>query len=575
MELFRDLTRRSFLHTALQASAAVTGSLLLTGESLAQTGSDVHVCPRSNPPARKLAVMRLEELTSHNWDMRLTLTCLQGLVNRSQPRLYLIQDRYDELWLQWLKERGDVDQLEWLDVGQVFGRFLPEVKTGFITDPNIPASINVATMLAGAYGGLVATPDTAAQYDLPMGALPDSWKAGLDLRTLNWKKNIDAYKWAFKELDSELSRRAVCYLDPLTIGLRDYLVQFKVPIVWLSAPADAAKSPPAAFEDEKAFIRETFMKWPSNIPCLGWPDNGVGAENGVGEWQGIKLASECGKFEVCSAYDGFSPTVSNLSVHSGTQAVLRQSAPPRLTFRPDKVYVAFTRSDGDGMNFLRHYYRKLFDDPQHGSVPIGWQVGPTAVDLMPDILDYYYKHARPGDYFMNALTGVGYIHEDVYAENFPPAERDRIIAEFVRLSGIYRARLDTTVLTTLAEMRPERLAQLASIDGIKTVMANYGRTHVTTSANVITSSAGKPVFRSVNHGPGDLTFTPYGRREAEVYMINEIHRWTPAQRPAFLHVFLANWLTHFEMVENIAKGVGSNYVFVRPDQLLSLYEQSK
>ena len=79
--------------------------------------------------------MRLEELTSHSWDMRLTLACLQGIVNRKQPRLYLIQDRYDELWLEWLKERGDIDQIDWLDVGEIFGRFLPEVKTMFVTDP--------------------------------------------------------------------------------------------------------------------------------------------------------------------------------------------------------------------------------------------------------------------------------------------------------------------------------------------------------------------------------------------------------------------------------------------------------
>ncbi len=575
MESPRELNRRSFLNASLHASAAAAGSLWLAGQALGQGGLDVHVCPKSNPPARRLAAMRLEELTSHNWDMRLTLTCLQGLVNRSEPRLFLVQDRYDELWLDWLKQRGDIDHVDWLEVGQVFGRFLPEVKAGFITDPGVPASVNVATMLAGIHGGLVATPTTAAQYDLPMGALPDSWKTGLDLRTLNWKKNIEAYKWAFKELDSELSREAICYLDPAAIGLRDYLVQFKIPIVWLSAPSDAAKSPQASFDDEKAFVRETFMKWPTNIPCLGWPGDGVGTESGIGEWQGVKLASECGKFEVCSAYDGFSPTVSNLSVHSGTKATLHQNPPAPLKLQRSKVYVSFTRSDGDGLNFLRHYYRKLFDDPQHGSVPIGWQVGPTATDLMPDILEYYYKHARPGDYFTNALTGVGYIHEDVYADNFPPAQRDQIVAEFVRLSGIYRARLDTKVLTTFAEMRPERLAQLASIDGITSVMANYGRTHGTTLENLITSSSGKPVFRSANKGPGDLTFTPYGRREAEAHMIDEIRRWTPAQRPAFLHVFLANWLTHIEMAENIAKGLGGEYAFVRPDQLLSLYEQSK
>ena len=54
------------------------------------------VCPKSAPPVRRLCAFRMEELTSFGWDMRLTLSCLQGLVNRSKPRLYLVHDYYDE-----------------------------------------------------------------------------------------------------------------------------------------------------------------------------------------------------------------------------------------------------------------------------------------------------------------------------------------------------------------------------------------------------------------------------------------------------------------------------------------------
>jgi len=86
---------------------------------------EIHLCPKSHPPSRHLAALRLEELTSFAWDMRLTLSCLQGLANRSQPQLYLLHDRYDELWLNWLRERGDIDTIEWLEVGQVFERWLP------------------------------------------------------------------------------------------------------------------------------------------------------------------------------------------------------------------------------------------------------------------------------------------------------------------------------------------------------------------------------------------------------------------------------------------------------------------
>jgi hypothetical protein len=85
--------------------------------------------------------------------------------------------------------------------------------------------------------------------------------------------------------------------------------------------------------------------------------------------------------------DGYSPTVGNLSVHSGTKATLRQTE-RAATFERDILYLCFTRSDGDGLNFLRPYYLKLFDDRQHGGVPVGWPIGPTATDTMPDTLDY-------------------------------------------------------------------------------------------------------------------------------------------------------------------------------------------
>ena len=281
--------------------------------------------PKSAKPARKIFALRIGELTTHAADLQLTLYCLQGLVNRQQPVLYIIQDRYDELWLDWLKERGDIDSVTFLETGDVFERFLSVAKCMFIIDPAIPASVNVATMLAGIHDGLVATPSTSRQYPLSVGAYPDSSKVGLDLRTMNWKKDVDAYRWAFHSIGDKLSRRAVAILDPSSSPLRDYLVEFRIPILWLSSPDDARNNPQASYEDEVAFAREVLMKWPANIPALGWPGNALGREEGIGEWPGVRLLSECGKFEVCSGYDGYSPAVSNMSVHSGTTARFHQA----------------------------------------------------------------------------------------------------------------------------------------------------------------------------------------------------------------------------------------------------------
>ena len=562
----RDISRRRFV-----ATSALTLGSVMAHRAAAQSPQPTPVVPKSRPPARTLYAFRASDLTSWAWDLRLALSCLQGIANRSQPQLYLIHDRYDELWLDWLRERGDVDKIEWLEIGQVFERFLPSVSQMFVTDPAVPASVNVATMLAAVRGGLVATPAIADQFSLPMGVSPDSSATGLDLRTFRWKKDLEAYRWAYQELSEQLSRQAIAILAPEEVALRDYLVEFKIPILWISGPQDEEKNPKASSDEELRFAREILMQWPPNIPCLGWPTSGDKL-GGIGETPGVRLASRCAKYSACTAFDAYSPTVGNLSVHSGTSASFRQTVPPAKLDRT-KVYLAFIRSDGDGWNFHRHYYRKLFDDPKHGSVPIGWQISGSAADGQPDILDYYYRHARPGDCFVNALTGLGYIHEEDYAANFPPDERQRIWRDYIRASHEYRKRIDATVMATYAEMQPERLALLAESPGLTAIFANYGRTHLTTFDNLVTLVGGVPVFRAIDRPPGPFTFTPSARRDAVYYMINEIRRWTPPQRPAFLHVFLANWLTSLDMAEGIVQGLGSEYQPVRPDQLGPLYRQ--
>lgn len=562
------LHRRQFL----QATASAVAATLVPWRTEAAEDAEIHLCPKSSAPARNLCAFRIGDLTSYAWDLQLTLSCLQGIVNRSQPRLYLIHDRYDELWLDWLQERGDVERVQWLEIAEVFERFLPGISQMFVTDPAVPASINVATMLAGVLGGLVATPNTFEQFNLPMGSSPDASDVGLDLRTFRWQKDVEAYRWAFRQLGDGLSKQALAILSPQEVALRDYLVEFKIPVLWISGPQDEGLNPKASSDAEMKFAQEIMMQWPPNIPCLGWPGSGD-KQGGIGETLGVRLASRCAKFTPCTAFDAYSPTVGNLSVHSGTRATLQQHVPP-IKLDPHKVYFAYVRSDGDGWNFQRHYYRKLFDDPQHGKVPIGWQIGSTAFDGQPDLLDYYYKHARPGDCFVNALTGLGYIHEEDYAMNYPPEQRDQIWREYLRLSDIYRNRLDATVISTYSEMRPELWELIAGMPGLSGIFANYGRSRATTFENLVTQVKNVPVFRAINRPPGPFTFTPSARRDAEYFMINEIKRWTPPRRPVFLHVFLANWLTSMEMATNIAAGLGPEYVAVRPDQLGILYRQS-
>jgi hypothetical protein len=196
---------------------------------------------------------------------RLPLSCLQGLVNRQQPQIFLAYDRFDEQWLDWLQKRGDVKEVGWLQPKELYQRFFSLAKGLVLTDPNLPASVNVGTMLAAVEGWLPVTPGLAKEF----GAL----KVRMDLRG-RWKKNVDAYRWCYATYGSQMSRRACANYDPGQFELRDYLVEFKIPLVWVSHPNDAKHSPAASPTEEATFARELFQRLPVNIPCMGWWDHG-------------------------------------------------------------------------------------------------------------------------------------------------------------------------------------------------------------------------------------------------------------------------------------------------------------
>jgi len=567
----REFLERSARMSAGFLSADIFGDVLPASPGTPEAPSTQEsVCPKSASLSSTLWALRIQDLDTLSYDepyqnqpeQRLPLTCLQGLVNRDKPRLFLVYDRFDELWLDWLRERGDVKAIRWVGTEELYNQFLDLVTGLVVTDPNLPGSINVATMLAGIEGWLPVTPRLLSCFNL---------KVAMDLRR-RWKKDIEAYQWFYSTYGSRLSRRACACLDPGVFELRDYFVEFKIPLVWVSAPDDAERSRTASPAEEEEFTRRLFLTLPANIPCLGWWDHGQAGEGGIGEGAGVTMASQYGKFQLCSAWDGHGHPVSNFSVHSGTSATFHQETlpPPPLT---NKVYWTCTRTDGDGPNFWRHIYRKLWDDPDHGKVPVGWQLGPTAYDLIPDVLDYFYKHASQNDVFVNALTGIGYILESHYAEKLPESQQSAVWDQYIEISKRYFKLFDFSLLTTADEMQPNILQRFTALPGIKGIFANYERSDITTLDNETTAVNGVPVFRAIARDGGPLD-TSTGRQRAVASMLKDIHLFTPTKRPAFLEVSLANWLVEIRPLLEIQSELGPDYVFVRPDQLAALYVEA-
>jgi len=405
--------------TVVIAAAAV--SLFLadcSGTQLKSPEAEKRLLPGSDPPAKKMLAVHMIHMKDLTRQERTTYAVMQGLINRVRPEVYLVYDREDEHWLNWLKERGDIETIEWVKPYEIFRRFRNRMKGCIVTDPDLPGTINVATFIGAVNDWLVVSPELIDVFKLPVKE---------DLRG-RWKHSIDGYRWAYNQSFSSASKKLLCHLNPYAYRFRDYMTANKVFIFWLSGVSGEQEK-----EEELAF--ELFKQVGTNTPVLGWwgaHRRGPKGKGGIGEGGGRDIASEQGLFTFCTAWDGHCEGTSNTSVHSGTHATFKQKPSPPLPKLEDKVYYTFVRTDGDGANFWRQEFLRRWNDPEHGKVPVSWPIGPLTSELMPDIMDYFYKNATDNDTFMVAVSGIGYINEDIFARKLPPEEREKVFDKFLR-----------------------------------------------------------------------------------------------------------------------------------------------
>lgn len=165
-------------------------------------------------PARQLlphfaAVRSLDVLDAGqvSGDERMMLATLQGIVNRTEPRIYLVEnaDEGTEAW----PSTFSVPQRRFTDPWALVSKYRSAVRGIVIYDPAQPDSINVATTIAGLRDALVASPSVAerlrsAPYDLPVVD---------DLRG-RFSSHIDAYEWAYKHLWKRTTHRMLVGISP-------------------------------------------------------------------------------------------------------------------------------------------------------------------------------------------------------------------------------------------------------------------------------------------------------------------------------------------------------------------------
>ncbi|ACX65227.1 GxGYxYP domain-containing protein [Paenibacillus sp. Y412MC10] len=142
-------------------------------------------------------------------DIKLLLGTLQGIVNREQPRIYLIESQ-EEGKMTWLEDINVPYTLH-EDYWDVFAAYQGEAKGMIVYDPEVPDTINVATTLAGLKKAVVASPELAAKLS----------KAPYNLKTLDdlrgkFDNRLEAYTWQYENLWKQTNHQMLVGLDPDT-----------------------------------------------------------------------------------------------------------------------------------------------------------------------------------------------------------------------------------------------------------------------------------------------------------------------------------------------------------------------
>lgn len=501
--------------------------------------------PKSRPPAEELLVVDVRRLGP--WQ-RLALTCLQGLVARRRPELWLVFGSWDRTWLEWHKERGYIKGYkEVKDWQGLFRRYRDVFKGAVIPDTGLYQGVLLACNVAACEDLIVAPKGLARELGL---------EVKVDLRG-KFATYAQGMRWLWGKYKNRINHHLCIYAHPHTafVGTLGYDIQWRGLIFWISGLKDGRR-PGADPVEEMQVMAHIFSQMPPNIGMRGFPWAGEGI--GLGEGGGVEFCGSYGKGLVCTDH------TANICVMSGVR-IERLSAPeqpPPPPLQRDKVYIALTMSDGDNLNTLYDYFRPYFEHPAHGRFPIGWGMGPAIIDLMPAVAEWYYLNAKPTDEFLADVSGIAYVYPQTYARRYK--ERAKVLRGFLEWTARYMRRMD------MRTVRPhggddERLQRYAEvIPFMHSIFADYGHRGMPYERAVYSLPGGVPVF----HG---LTTWRYGREG----LLREIREKVGSTRPAFVNAFIHNWTFNMDALLAAWEGRDPDMVFVTPAQLASLYRQAR
>ncbi|MHA1697851.1 MAG: GxGYxYP domain-containing protein [Promethearchaeota archaeon] len=364
------------------------------------------------------------------------LSSIDGIVNRDEPTVYIIQGDNDLSWLEYINSsenyRGHV--IEFSSIYEIIA-FYKDYFNGTVTyDSDDPDSANIATPLCGITNSLLVDDDIHTAVDAVLGK-PLKYNITAILHDNGLVTRAKKYEYAFHHFYSSCNSSALAYYLPsATMSLRSFLICEKIFTLWnvlyIKSSEDTGSVPPDD-ADELAVVEMVLSNTPTNIPIFGYP-----FPDGGNEGVAVSALSRHGKYLIPSDWIHNLPFLSRMKLPSGYR-FHQNRAPESDCSLENKIYITAIYSDGDNIQYVQNFmHDNLWMAPGRGLFPLSWTLSPSLSKLMPYVLKFYYENGTSNDYFVSGLCGKGYMY---------PRDMDQ---------DVLRAYLDDSkILWSIADMR--------------------------------------------------------------------------------------------------------------------------
>ena len=427
-------------------------AVMVAAMLVAACGADALQTGSLNALDRPLYVYTLSaQPTAAFYDEALAVACFQGLINRDAPTLYVMStgNQRPQYWLdifsqngEWLARRsrqpvGSLDALSALAGARVKG--------AVIWDPKVPATVNVATTIAGVRDAIALSPELAQRYASAWGLTVIEDLRGRFTGAESGSAKNDAYRWAIREYVAKglCSSHLVCLFEDAATGraqgsvgyvvTRDWAVKNRAFVFDLSPwgdeiPKDDPKQPIgtdlatykmlfAEIQRQAAGKHMTEMSgffafWKySNIPGYASKHEPVPTE-----WESVYTISPYNAYQNTISSDCY-----NQSLHSqAPSARLKQMRPVVKQALQDTSYICILMADYDSATPLYDFLPRHWDDGGRGKIPLAWGINPNLTEAYPDIVRRLYATATPNDHFTADASAAGYFNPNrIQASSLP------------------------------------------------------------------------------------------------------------------------------------------------------------